>query len=58
LVGAVAHWEPLVYVYPNHYDYFLLNPRPDRIGIGVLACLGMTGLYVITGSTLFARRDV
>ena len=58
LVGAVAHWEPLVYVYPNHYDYFLLNPRIDRIGIGLLSCLGMTGLYVITGSTLFARRDV
>jgi len=58
LVGAVAHWEPLVYVYPNHYDYFLLNPRIDRIGIGLLSCIGMTGLYVITGSTLFARRDV
>ena len=58
LVGAVAHWEPLVYVYPNHYDYFLLNPRIDRIGIGLLSCLGMTGLYVVAGSTLFARRDV
>lgn len=58
LVGAVAHWEPLVYVYPNHYDYFLLNPRIDRIGIGLLSCLGMTGLYIVAGSTLFARRDV
>jgi ABC-type transport system involved in multi-copper enzyme maturation permease subunit len=58
LVGALAHWEPLLYVYPNHYDYFLLNPRPDRVGIGVLASIGMTGLYVIAGSTLFARRDV
>lgn len=58
LVGAVAHWEPLVYVYPNHYDYFLLNPRIDRVGIGLLSCLGMTGLYVVSGSLLFARRDV
>lgn len=58
LIGAVTHWEPLVYVYPNHYDYFLLNPRIDRVGIGLLACLGMTGLYVVAGSTLFARRDV
>lgn len=58
LIGAVAHWDPLIYVYPNHYDYFLLNPRIDRVGIGLLACLGMTGLYVIAGSTLFARRDV
>lgn len=56
--GLVAHWEPLVYVYPNHYDYFLLHPRIDRVGIGLLSCLGMTGLYVFTGSTLFARRDV
>jgi ABC-type transport system involved in multi-copper enzyme maturation permease subunit len=58
LIGALAQWEPLLYVYPNHYDHFMLNPRADRVGIGVLASIGMTGLYVIAGSTLFARRDV
>lgn len=58
LIGAFAHWEPLLYVYPNHYDHLMLDPKMHRLGIGILASIGMTALYVAGGSALFARRDV
>ena len=58
LIGAFAGWEPMLYVYPNHYDHLFLDPKIHRVGIGILASLGMTALYVGAGSALFARRDV
>ena len=58
LIGAFAGWEWMLYVYPNHYDHLFLDPKIHRVGIGILACLGMTGLYVGAGSALFSRRDV
>lgn len=58
LVGAVAHWEPLLYVYPNHYDHLMLDPKVHRLGIGLLASLAMSAAYVGAGSALFQRRDV
>lgn len=58
LIGAFANWEPLLYVYPNHYDHLMLDPKVHRLGIGILSSLAMAALYVGAGSALFARRDV
>lgn len=58
IIGAVVPFEPLLYVYPNHYDHLLLHPAPHKLGIGLGACFGMAALYVAAGSILFARRDV
>lgn len=57
-ISAFAGWEPLLYVYPNHYDHLLLDPRVHRLGIGLGATLAMAALYVSAGSVLFTRRDV
>ncbi|HVH42646.1 MAG TPA: ABC transporter permease subunit [Labilithrix sp.] len=58
LIAAVAHIEPLLYVYPNHYDHLMLDPKAYRFGTGILASMAMAGAYVAGGSALFARRDV
>jgi ABC-type transport system involved in multi-copper enzyme maturation permease subunit len=50
--------EFLSYVYPNHYDAFMLHPRAHKLIIGIGSCLGMAGLYVSAGSLAFAKRDV
>jgi ABC-type transport system involved in multi-copper enzyme maturation permease subunit len=58
LIGGFAHFEPLLYVYPNYYDHLMLDTKVHRLGIGLLASLGMAAAYVGAGSALFARRDV
>lgn len=58
IVGAVAQVEPLLYVYPNHYDHLLLHPAAHKLGIGLAACAGMAALYIGAGSFIFAKRDV
>ena len=58
LIANVAHLDPLLYLYPNHYDHLMLDPKAYRFGTGVLASFGMTALFVAGGSALFARRDV
>jgi ABC-type transport system involved in multi-copper enzyme maturation permease subunit len=58
LIAGVSHLEPLLYIYPNHYDHLMLDPKGYRFGTGILASLGMALLYVAGGSALFARRDV
>lgn len=58
LIAAVAHVEPLLYIYPNYYDHLMLDPKAYRLGTGILGSLGLALLYVGGGSALFARRDV
>ncbi|MDB4943601.1 MAG: hypothetical protein JWP97_3135 [Labilithrix sp.] len=58
MIGQVTHAEAMMYVYPNYYDSFLVNPRLDRAMIGLACCVGMAVLYVGGGSYLFSKRDV
>ncbi len=58
LVGGVTHADALMYVYPNHYEDMLVNPRLDRLMTGLACCLGMAALYIGGGSYLFTKRDV
>lgn len=58
LSGGASHVDALLYVYPNHYDRFLLTPKVERLGTGLLATFGMAAAYVAAGATLFTKRDV
>jgi ABC-type transport system involved in multi-copper enzyme maturation permease subunit len=58
LTGVLAGFEPLAYIYPNHYDHLLLHPEAHKLGAGIGACLALAAAYVGAGSFLFSRRDV
>ena len=58
IIGTVIPSEPLTYVYPNHFDAFLLHPRADKFVTGLAACLGMTALYLTVSSYFFQKRDL
>jgi len=58
LASDASHASALVYVYPNHYDRFLLHPHVDKLLTGLGACLGMAAAYVGAGSFFFSRRDL
>ena len=58
IIGTVIPFDPMTYVYPNHFDSFLLNPRADRFFTGLAACLGMTALYLGASSYFFQKRDL
>lgn len=50
--------EWLTYVYPNHYDHFMLHPRAPKAFTGLGVCLAMAAMYVSIGSYSFVKRDV
>ena len=58
IIGSLTHADPLLYLYPNFYEDWLINSRPDRWLGGLAACLGMVAVYVGAGSFLFAKKDV
>lgn len=49
---------PLLYLYPNAYDNWLLHPHPDRLFEGLGICLASAAVYVAAGAAVFAKRDV
>lgn len=58
LVKDMTAGASLQYIYPNHYDVFLLHPFAHKVLTGLGACFGMAAAYMGIGSYFFARRDV
>lgn len=58
IAGASGKVPPLLYLYPNTFESWLLHPHPDRLFEGIAICLGSAVLYTGAGAALFARRDV
>jgi len=56
--GVIAPFEPITYIYPNKYSDMLIHPHTHKVGIGLLACLGMAALYLGAGSYIFQKKDV
>lgn len=48
----------LAALYPNSWDRYLLSPRIERVGLGLLACLAFAGLPTAAGAYLLSKRDV
>ena len=58
---AIAHKPEIAwlgYIYPNHYDFWLMSPRPERVGAGLGICFLFAALPVAAGTLLFRQRDV
>lgn len=55
-LGDTVHW--LVYLYPNTYDAWLLSPKLDVVGKGVVVCLVFAAVSTVAGAFLFQRRDL
>jgi ABC-type transport system involved in multi-copper enzyme maturation permease subunit len=58
LVKDMSSGSWLQYLYPNHYDVFLLHPFAHKVMTGLGVCFGMAAAYIATGSYFFQRRDV
>jgi ABC-type transport system involved in multi-copper enzyme maturation permease subunit len=57
-VAELSHIDFVVYLYPNHYDAWLVSPDPGRVAVGVIACFGLAAALACGGIALFQRRDV
>lgn len=62
-----AHWDPsqgvtsptpILYIFPNFYDRFMLSPQVGPFLIGLAVCFGFAAAVLAAGSALFAKRDV
>jgi ABC-type transport system involved in multi-copper enzyme maturation permease subunit len=58
IIGNVAHWDFLMYAYPNYYDSYLVHPQLPKAMTGMAACFAMAAVYLGLGSYLFQRKDV
>ncbi len=58
VAGASGKVPPLLYLYPNVYDTWLLHPHPDRLFEGLGICLVSAAAYIAGGAAIFARRDI
>jgi ABC-type transport system involved in multi-copper enzyme maturation permease subunit len=58
ILGWTGRVPPLVYVYPNAYDTWLLHPHPDRLFEGLGICVASAAIYLAAGAAVFAKRDV
>ncbi len=50
--------EWLKYLYPNHYDTWLMSPHPERVAAGLALCVLFAALPVAAGVMIFRQRDV
>jgi ABC-type transport system involved in multi-copper enzyme maturation permease subunit len=57
-VPPTPFWDALKHVYPNHYDRYLLSPKPGQVIAGIAGCLTFAALPAALGSYLLQRRDV
>jgi ABC-type transport system involved in multi-copper enzyme maturation permease subunit len=57
-VAELRHIDFVVYLYPNHYDAWLVSPDPGRVAVGVVACFALAAAMAYGGIALFQRRDV
>jgi hypothetical protein len=58
VAGASGKAPPLLYLYPNIYDTWLLHPHPDRLFEGLGICLVSAAIYTAAGAAIFNQRDV
>jgi ABC-2 type transport system permease protein len=49
---------PILYIFPNYYDRFLLSPQIGPFLTGLAVCFGFAAAMLAASSTLFAKRDV
>lgn len=55
---GVAPTRPILYVFPNFYDRFILSPQVGPFLTGLAVCFGFAALVLTASSALFAKRDV
>lgn len=49
---------PILYIFPNFYDRFILSPQVGPFLIGLAVCFGFAAAMLAASSALFAKRDV
>lgn len=49
---------PVLYIFPNFYDRFLLSPQIGPFLTGLAVCFGFAAAMLAASSALFAKRDV
>ena len=49
---------PVLYIFPNYYDRFLLSPQIGPFLTGLAVCFGFAAAILAASSALFAKRDV
>jgi ABC-type transport system involved in multi-copper enzyme maturation permease subunit len=49
---------PLLYLYPNAFDTWLIHPHVDRLLEGLAICVGSAAVYIGAGAAAFVQRDV
>lgn len=49
---------PILYIFPNFYDRFLLSPQIGPFLTGLAVCFGFAAAMLAGSSALFAKRDV
>lgn len=55
---TVPATTPLLYIFPNFYDRFILSPQLGAFLTGLFVCFGFAAMLLAGASALFARRDV
>lgn len=50
--------SPILYIFPNFYDRFLLSPQIGPFLTGLAVCFGFAAAMLAASSALFAKRDV
>jgi ABC-type transport system involved in multi-copper enzyme maturation permease subunit len=58
VIGNVSGATPVMYIYPNFYDVWLLSARFDKALGGFAICAAFAAATMGLGAVLFARRDV
>lgn len=56
--GAVPSPTPILYIFPNFYDRFILSPQIGPLLTGLAVCFGFAAAVLAASSALFAKRDV
>ncbi len=58
LIGNASHSAPLLHLYPNHYDRYLLLSSPLGLAKGIGGCLAIAAATVGAGAFRFTVRDL
>ncbi len=55
---AIPAARPMMFIFPNFYDRFLLSPNFSQVMIGLVATFGFAALAVASTSFIITKRDV
>lgn len=58
LIGSATNSLPLLHLYPNHYDRYLLLSSSIGIAKGIGGCLALATASVAAGALRFKMRDI